>query len=60
MPEFITEKYPHYQNAIIAKIYATHATPASFLTHGNNRNNHDELMRNLIDGNVADLIISSE
>lgn len=45
---------------MIAKTYATHATPAAFLTHGNDRSNNTELMTNLIGGNVADLIICAE
>lgn len=45
---------------MIAKTYATHATPAAFLTHGNDRSNNTELMTNLISGNVADLVICTE
>ena len=57
LPEFIKKNYEHYQVGVIAKTYATHATPASFLTHGDDRNNNNELVTNLISNNVADLII---
>ena len=60
LPEFIKQNYRDYQVAVIAKTYATHATPGSFLTHGNDRKNNSELMTNLIDGNVADLIVCTE
>ena len=60
LPEFIKQNYRDYQVAVVAKTYATHATPGSFLTHGDDRNDHAELMRNLVSGNVADLIICAE
>lgn len=60
LPEFIKQNYKDYQVAVVAKTYATHATPGAFLTHGSDRKNNTELMANLISGNVADLIICAE
>ncbi|CAL6094857.1 Alkaline_phosphatase [Hexamita inflata] len=57
--EYLRVNHPEYVTGVIAKVYAGHATPASFLTHTGDRNSIEAIYQSILDYSKADLIIGS-